>query len=292
MTALPFEQGMHSVRQPVRCALWREEYDGSMTTNQPVRMPPLSAVPLIPLPPACPTVPSTCHYECGRQSRSVIIAAACISAGLHIAVFFGIGHAKKKVVAPVDDHVLALNLQFEEIKELDDPEPVVADDPGEKPDPGVLVPMQADFPQVPQPSDFVQQVDFASLVERPDISTANLTVVPEHIGRGQKIGEGLGAIFNLSDLDRAPTPVLQTAPIPPAYIKREGVTVTVRVDFIVTADGRVVNAFASSSTDARYEDAAAIGVSKWKFKPGIKGGRKVNTRMAVPILFKPLPGET
>ncbi|MEO6001934.1 MAG: energy transducer TonB [Opitutus sp.] len=255
-------------------------------------MPTALAVPLMPLAPVPRSGPSACRYDCGRQPRSVIMIAACISASLHVAVLFGVGHTKKKVVTAGDDNVIALNLQFEEIKELDDPEPVVADDPGEKPDPGVLVPMLADFPQVPQPSDFVQQVDFASLVERPDLSTANLTVVPEHIGRGQKIGEGLGAVFNLADLDRAPTPVLQTAPIPPAYIKREGAVVTVRVEFIVTADGRVVNAYASSSTDARYEDAAAIGVSKWKFKPGMKAGRKVNTRMAVPILFKPLPAET
>jgi protein TonB len=112
-----------------------------------------------------------------------------------------------------------------------------------------------------------------------------LSVVPEHISRGGKIGENLGAIFNLSELDRAPTPVLQPAPIPPRGLEKDLETQNVRVEFIVTADGRVVNVFATASTDRRFEDAAVNGVGKWKFKPGMKGGRKVNVRMAVPIVF-------
>ena len=34
-----------------------------------------------------------------------------------------------------------------------------------------------------------------------------------------------------------------------------------------------------------FESAAVQAVSKWKFKPGRKGGRAVNTHMQVPIVF-------
>jgi len=129
--------------------------------------------------------------------------------------------------------------------------------------------------------------DFASLVEQPDLNATKLLAVPEHISHGSKIGNGLGVVFNISDLDRVPTATFQPAPIPPKSVKVEDERVIVRVEFIVTADGRVVNVFATGSDDPRFNDAAVNGVGKWKFKPGIKAGRKVNTRMLVPIIFKP-----
>lgn len=235
--------------------------------------------------PRRPVPPGAWRYHTRTRSRLVIVCATLISAGLHLGVLFGVGHAKKKPAASSADYTIPINLDFQELKDLEEPETVINDDPGEKPDVGVLVPMLADVPQVAQMTDFVQQVDFASLVEQPDLSHSNLSVVPEHISRGGKIGENLGAIFNLSDLDRAPTPVLQPAPIPPHGLEKDLLSQTVRVEFIVTADGRVVNVFATTSTDRRFEDAAVNGVAKWKFKPGMKGGRKVNTRMAVPIIF-------
>ena len=35
----------------------------------------------------------------------------------------------------------------------------------------------------------------------------------------------------------------------------------------------------------QFEAAAVQAVSKWKFKPGRKGGRDVPTHMQVPIVF-------
>lgn len=279
-----------SKRKQCDAALYPEEYDAVMTMNQPSLLAAPPARP--PLTPVSPRPSGTCRYNTDRTSRKVVVFAAAFSASLHLGVLFGIGHVKKKIAPPVDDHVIALNLEFQEIKELDEPEPEVVDDPGEKPDLGALVPMQADVPQIPQPSDFVQQVDFASLVEQPDLNATKLLAIPEHISHGSKIGNGLGIVFNISDLDRIPTAVFQPAPIPPKSVKIEEERVTVRVEFIVTADGRVVNVFAVGSTDTRFNDAAVFGVGKWKFKPGIKGGRKVNTRMLVPIIFKPSAQDT
>ena len=237
-------------------------------------------------------VPSASYrYDPRPRSRKVMMTSVAISTALHVGVLFGIGPAAKKPAPVVEDTTITLNLEFTEIKELEETEPVVADDPAAVVEPGDLVPMLADSPQVPQPTDFVQQLDFASLIEQPNLNTSNIVAIPDHISRGGKIGEGMGKIFNLSDLDRPPTPVFQPAPLVPKMLKEEPMVARVRVQFIVASDGRVVNGSAVESTDYRFNDPAIRGVEKWKFKPGMKGGRKVNTWMVVPIVFNVGPDD-
>jgi protein TonB len=111
-------------------------------------------------------------------------------------------------------------------------------------------------------------------------------VIPESIRTGTgKIAEKIGQIFSLADLDRVPEPILQPAPLYPIAMRRDSVTATVRVEFIVSTEGRVVNPVVVHTTASGFEEAALTGVAKWRFRPGWKGGRKVNTRMAVPIVF-------
>jgi periplasmic protein TonB len=109
--------------------------------------------------------------------------------------------------------------------------------------------------------------------------------VPDNINRGT-LRQNIGTVFNISDLDRQPEALVQTPPLYPYALKREGATATVRVQFIVDSDGHVVNPVVIDSTHSGFNDAAMQGVSKWKFRAGMKGGRRVNTRMEVPILFK------
>ena len=51
-------------------------------------------------------------------------------------------------------------------------------------------------------------------------------------------------------------------------------------------NGRVLEPVVTESTNYGFNDAALAGVSRWKFRAGMKSGRKVNTRMRVPIVFK------
>jgi protein TonB len=232
-------------------------------------------------------VPSTSYrYDSRPRSRKLIIIATLVSTAFHVGVLFGIGRTEKKTVPLTDEYVIPIQVEFTEITELEEVDPLPSDEPGEEPDLGSLVPMQADVPTVPQSTDFVQQLDFSSLIEQPNLSSSSLSVIPEHISRGSKPGSGIGTIFNLADLDRVPVAVFQGAPMLPSILKQEPASVTVMVQFIVAADGRILDATAVESTDHRFNEAATKGVSKWKFKPGMKGGRKVNTRMAVPIHFK------
>jgi protein TonB len=68
-------------------------------------------------------------------------------------------------------------------------------------------------------------------------------------------------------------------------MRRAGISGEVVVDFLVDTNGDVQNAYAVRSSQREFEAAAVQAVSKWKFKPGRKGGRNVITHMQVPIVF-------
>lgn len=229
--------------------------------------------------------PGSWRYPDCRRSRPVLLLAAAVSAGLHLGLLFGVAKPKPAPKPVVAVPMIAVTLPPPQLKELDEPE-TVSDGDAKPVDLALPVPMQADLPALARPEDFVQALDFSSLLEQPDLRDAKISVIPEHIRRGVAIREQIGTIFNLADLDRSPEPVVQPSPIFPFHLKREALTGTVRVEFIVDTEGRVLNAFAVSSTHSGFDEAAIAGVSRWKFRPGIKGGRKVNTRMQVPIEFR------
>lgn len=241
--------------------------------------------------PSRPTVAGAWRYAGEPKSRKITVLAALISIGVHVGFLFGFNEPKNKAAPVREETMITLTLEMPDLKDLEEPEPLPTDEPADQPDMGVLVPMLADVPHIPQPTDFVQPIDFSSLVEQPDLSQANLTTIPEHIGRGGKIGEGLGIVFDLADLDREPAVIFRAPVIVPPALKRELVVETVRVEFIVDANGRVLNPIIRASTDHRFDVSAMTGVAKWKFRPGMKGGRKVNTRMAVPIIFRKIEGD-
>jgi protein TonB len=230
---------------------------------------------------------SAVRYPARRNSRGVLTAAIVISISLHAGLLLGFGPPKKKTAVVEEDKVPVIRLAIPEIKELEEPEPAPIDSDAPPPDLGILVPMQADVPQLAKPSDFVQQINFASLLEQPDFSKLNVYAVPENIrSSGSKLAEQFGKIFNLSDLDRVPEPVLQPAPVFPVAMRREALSAKVIVEFIVDVNGRVLDPVIVETTHHGFDDAALAGVSRWKFRAGMKGGRRVNTRMRVPIIFK------
>lgn len=230
--------------------------------------------------------PSATRYPCPRRSRLLLVLALTASVGIHGGLIFGLGRPKPKVARVAEKNLIALTFTMPDLKDLEEPEAAPNEDAGVKPELGTPAPMLADLPQIPQPTDFVQQIDFSTLIDRPDLSMAKVWTIPETIRRGTKPGEGMGNIFNLADLDRIPEPIVQPAPTFPPALKREASQATVVVEFIVDTQGRVANAFALESTHPGFEEAAAVGVQKWRFRPGVRGGVKVNTRMRVPIVFR------
>jgi len=155
--------------------------------------------------------------------------------------------------------------------EPDEPEVTEADDQPQTPI-DFAPPMQTDVPQIVQLDSFVQPVQ----PPPPEGLKPNVGVINIPQGRPGGLGKGI-EIFDPSKLDQVPQY--------PFEMRRAGITGEVLVEFIVDANGDVRNAFAVRSTQREFETAAVQAVSKWKFKPGRKGGRAVNTRMQQPISF-------
>ena len=209
------------------------------------------------------------------------------SATVHAIVLFGFNRKsppKKQVV--VDEGVM-VNLVMPDLKELEEPEAEVFEGEETPVDTGLSVPMLADVPtQVDLSTAFIQEIDYSSLVPQQDLSAAKTLSIPTNIHRGGKIGEGMGKIFDLKDLDRAPDPIVRIAPVVPVGMRQAGFTAEVVVAFIVDPEGKGVGPQVVSSTDYKLNDPALLAMAKWKFRPGMKNGRRVNVRMMQPLLFK------
>jgi len=86
-------------------------------------------------------------------------------------------------------------------------------------------------------------------------------------------------------VDTPPTPKFRVKPQYPFELRKAGVVGRAVIEFIVDTQGDVRNARVVSCTHDEFGEAALAAVSKWKFKPGIKDGRAVNTRLQAPLEF-------
>jgi protein TonB len=164
--------------------------------------------------------------------------------------------------------------------EQDEPDKIISEDQPETPL-EFAPPMQTDVPQVVQIDSFVQPLQ-PPPPENLKLN-AGAIVIPQGAG-GHGLGRGI-EVFDISKLDQVPVARVQVKPQYPFEMRRSGVGGEVIVDFIVDTNGEVRNAYAARSTQHEFESAAVQAVSRWKFRPGKKGGRAVNTHMQVPIVF-------
>jgi protein TonB len=98
-------------------------------------------------------------------------------------------------------------------------------------------------------------------------------------------GKGWSNLFDINQLDQIPVARFQPAPQYPYEMRRAAINGTVTVGFICDSNGNVADPYVMTSTHREFEQPAIQAVSKWKFKPGKRGGRNVNTRMSVPLVF-------
>lgn len=229
---------------------------------------------------------SAARYNAKKRSKLTLWFAIAVSVTFHGVVLFGFNRKPAPKAKVVEEEAIAVIFQMPDLKELEDVEPVPSEGDETPVDSGLSVPMLADVPMMVDLSTaFVQEIDYSSLVPQQDLATASSLTIPTNINRGGKIGEGMGKIFDLKDLDRAPEPTVAIAPTVPVSMRDAGLRVTVAVGFIVDTQGRVVNPYIAQSSDRRLDDAALVAMSKWKFRPGTKGGRRVNVRMMQPFVI-------
>ena len=94
-------------------------------------------------------------------------------------------------------------------------------------------------------------------------------------------------VFELSEVDQPPQPVVQLPPLYPLSARAKGVEGKVNLVFVVQIDGSVRDLKAvSSSPGIIFVKAALNAVKQWKFKPAIKDGRAVAARVRLPLRFQ------
>lgn len=226
------------------------------------------------------------HYHGIPPPPRISWLAVFISASLHAVVILGFNDRpvvkKHVVVEDISSPMLMMpdlkDPEEEKPKELSDEEPITT--------PSVQVPMLADIPvQVPVNASFTQLLDL-TVPAKAEAAASSVINIPLHIQRGRPDTSGIKDLFNIADLDRKPEPIVQTPPIFPFELKSQIPEASVRLGFIVTSQGTVIMPYVISSTHRGFERPALEAVQKWKFKPGIRNGRKVNTRVEQPIDFR------
>lgn len=205
-----------------------------------------------------------------------IIVSLCFHGG--IAFFSDIFSGHRKAAAATDDEP---KIQIVEMPPIPPEEEEVVDNDQQQAQPQQFAPPQlADLPTMVTDNTFVQQIQ-PPPPENVQINRS-ATMLPQNLGN---FAAGIGRVFDLSQLDRQPQAVVQGDPIYPFEMRRAGISGQVVVNFIVDAQGNVQDAYAVSSTQREFEQAAVLAVSKWRFRPGQKGGHAVATRMQIPIVF-------
>ncbi len=241
--------------------------------------------PILPNNPMRPAAAATCpaagNWRLDRLPKSqTVFLALALSLGVHTAFLLAFNrHAPRAIWVPIPV-----------VPPTGDPMPPEPDEPPPpstevidlKEPPPVNVPRLPDAPsRIDLHSDFVEPLQLPPPLT--ELTRDKLSKIPTNIPSDRR--RPAENIFELKDLGRAPRAIAQPAPRFPRELQNQAVSAEVVVEFIVDTSGSVRNAAVVSSTHPGFDRAAVDGVRQWKFQPGLKDGRKVNTRLRQPIRF-------
>ncbi len=92
-------------------------------------------------------------------------------------------------------------------------------------------------------------------------------------------------VYSLKEVEQAPVATSQQQAVYPKTLRTQRLEGSVDVGFTITSKGVVQDPYAVSSTNEAFEQAAIDAVKKWKFKPGMKDGKPVNTKVQITLTF-------
>jgi periplasmic protein TonB len=212
-----------------------------------------------------------------------LIIGVIASIAIHLLAIDPVGWFDAKKVVQEEEVVQAAKVELIEMPEIEPPEPEVAEagDESDEAPPEFAPPMQQDVPSLVTVDTPFQQVMAPPPPPSTPTSAGAITVpVNRNIGTGK-----IADLFDIKDLDQIPQATYQPAPQYPYEMKRAGVTGRVEVGFIVDTSGNVRDAYVIKSSSPEFEEAALQAIRKWRFRPGKKGGKVVNTKMKQPLSF-------
>ncbi len=91
--------------------------------------------------------------------------------------------------------------------------------------------------------------------------------------------------FEVSDLDHAPRAISRPTPVYPYAMRRDRISGTVTLVFVIDEEGRVTEPRVEDSTRREFERPALDAVRRWRFEPGVRDGEPVRTLVRTPIEF-------
>ncbi len=146
-------------------------------------------------------------------------------------------------------------------------------------------PKQPEKPPEPQLADMQQQIPLS----------ADLEVAMGSGGAFAGFGDirslttadaGQADAFDVSDLEKKPEAVSQTAPAYPAELRKAKIEGAVTLVCILDESGRVEEPRVENSSRPEFEKPALEAVRKWRFRPGMKDGQAVRTYIRIPMRFR------
>ncbi len=111
-------------------------------------------------------------------------------------------------------------------------------------------------------------------------------VGPGH-GGGYGIGDlgGLGGVYSVGGAVSRPIVLSKVDPEYSEDARKARFSGTVTLEVVVDTEGRVRGIKVVKSLGMGLDEKAVEAVSKWKFKPGMKGGQPVNVRAEILVSF-------
>lgn len=95
------------------------------------------------------------------------------------------------------------------------------------------------------------------------------------------------ALFDSGDLDQPPRAVTKFPPQYPPSMRRKGITGRVIVAVQLSPSGAISQtSIKTSSGHTALDRAAEQAIRKWRFKPGMKRGKPVRSKVNIPMNFK------
>jgi protein TonB len=94
-------------------------------------------------------------------------------------------------------------------------------------------------------------------------------------------------ILSHTEVDKAPR--LREFPPPrpdyPVDMRRENISGSATVRFIITHDGRIIDVTVIQASHPSFGDAASRAVARWKYEPAVKDGQPIACYLSVPVVF-------
>lgn len=215
------------------------------------------------------------HFSVSRDLLIALLVSVALHAGL---AFSGQWRSTPAAPPPVEE-IPTLEVMLPPPEEPEEPETVdytETEAGGGAPD-AVAPPSLIDTPSVVvDPTAFVQNIQ-PPPPPGPSVPTGLIAVPAGRPGSGTAGPGGLGTLFDFGSLDQKPVPIMQIRPEYPYQLRREGVSGSVLVAFVVDSRGEVRAPRVLRSSHPGFEQPVLQAIQRWKFKPGRKGGAAVNT---------------